>query len=345
MSYDEMNIYDTAIMKRKTTYIIILAALVLAGCQSEEIEIIQNSGDRTVKYALASSQQEWTKAAGETNASLLMLSDKESSISIPVECVVTEGIGVSPEKSVQTKGTLVNTTGDDYRLLSEFSDIVGSFAAKAYDDAGTEKLSQTVTWSGSVWEASPTAYWPQDAKLNFLTYANLPSGQSATITSTRVSTSHTVPATAADQTDILFGYYQGNGGNTGTAEIRFDHPLTAVRFLRGGIDDDLVIKSIRLAGVTKTGTATLDLNGQIEWSSVGDCDFTVSQTNDEGLALTDLAGFSVKLIGEPFLLIPQDLADYNVLVEVTFTNDIVASATISSGTWRAGCTNNFTLSK
>ena len=103
MSYDEMNIYDTAIMKRKTTYIIILAALVLAGCQSEEIEITQNSGDRTVKYAVASSQLEWTKAACETNASLLMLSDKECSISIPVECVVTEGIGVSPEKSVQTK--------------------------------------------------------------------------------------------------------------------------------------------------------------------------------------------------------------------------------------------------
>ena len=328
-------------MKRKTTYIIIQAALVLAGCQSEEIEIIQNSGDRTVKYAVASSQQEWTKAAGETNASSLMLSDKEYSITIPLEYVVTEGIGVSPEKSVQTKGTLVNTTGDDYRLLSEFSDIVGSFAAKAYDDAGTEKLFQTVTWSGSVWEASPTAYWPQDTKLNFLTYANLPSGQTASIASTGVSTSHTVPAAAYAQTDILFGHYSGNGGSTGTAEIRFEHPMTAVRFIRGEVDDGAIIKSISLAGVAKSGTTTMNPDGEISWSDVSTCDYSVSQEGDAttGLPVDVTSG----LIGEPFIMIPQKLAGHNVDVTVTFTDGTTVAATLTSGEWKAGYTNTYTL--
>ena len=333
----------------KTRYTIALAAgvLALAGCQNDEMVNRQDMDGMTVKYAVASDCPVRGRAEIGNTGTMLSLTGNGDSLSIPMEWTVTDGIGISPAQD-GTKGTLVNTTGDDYKALSEFASLIGNtFVAKAFDGEGVEKVLQTVTWSttSSAWVGAPEAKWPKGTSLAFLAYANLPGSQTATITKDGVSTVHTVPASAADQKDILFGHYSGNGDNTGTAKIRFEHPLTAVRFLQGELGDGFVIKGISLEGIAETGTASMAPGGTITWSGVESHEYTVSQDKADGLVLSDLAGYDdAKLIGETFIIIPQDLEDNNVTVTVTFTNGKTATAALATGAWEAGKTNTYTLS-
>ena len=337
-------------MKRISFYT--FALLALCSCQKHELSNVRKYFDGTISYAVSLGQSAQTKAADEYEdeevceeaEAQIVLTDESGGISIPMECEAIESmntIKTSRNSSTLTKGTQVNTTGDDNKTLETFADIVSTFHAKAYDSNGTEKVSQTVTWSSSssAWVGTPTAYWPQATVLNFLAYANLPGSQTATIALTGVSTSHTVPATASEQTDILFGHYQGNGGNTGTAEIRFDHPLTAVRFKYGTMDGNPVIRSISLSGVAESGTATKVPDGTITWSGVDTYDYTVSQSDDSGLSVDA----TTSVIGEPFLIIPQKLTDNSVTVTVTFTDGTVVEVTLTSGEWKAGFTNTYIL--
>ena len=235
-----------------------------------------------------------------------------------------------------TKGELINTDGSDKALADKG---VKSFKASAYNGSNALFSNQDVTYASGKWSTANTYYWPQATSLTFLAYANLPEGQTATIATTGVSKAHTVPSEASAQKDILFGHYQGNGCGTGTAEIHFEHPLTAVRFLRGDIDASLVIKSISIKGVAASGTATMDSNGTVSWSDLGAYTHTVSQTKADGLGEDG----TTKLIGEPFIIIPQDLAVNKVRVNVTFTDGTMFEASISSGEWQAGKTNTYTL--
>lgn len=189
--------------------------------------------------------------------------------------------------------------------------------------------------------------WKSGETKTFYAYANVPgTGVSMQVASSGQTMTYTVPATAAAQTDILLGFYKGNGKSgatgsekmTGTAGITFEHPLTAVKFLYGKIEDNLKIKSISLKGVAASGTAKMNSAGSISWE-VADFDFTVKQEDASGLSVDT----GSKLIGEPFILIPQNLVVNNVIVTVTFTDDTVVKATINTETWQAGMTNTYTL--
>ena len=338
-------------MKRTTLYILALFCITFAGCQKDETVNKRIVNDKVIKYVASMGQQAQTRSDAGAGNSLLFLSDADKNIKIPMEWTAVEGIGVYGASAVtvaETKGELVNTTGNDNKVLSEFSSIVTEFVSEAYDSEGTLMADQTVAWSATsgAWTATPAQYWPQATTLGFFAFANLPAEQTAEIASTGVSMSHSVPATAAEQTDILFGHYLGDGSNTGIAEIQFEHPLTAVRFLHGEIDEGLIIKSIELDGVAETGTATMDIDGTVSWSDVGDHDYTVSQTGTEptGLALSSLEGSTAELIGETFIIIPQNLASESVTVTVTFTTGQTVEATLDAGQWKAGYTNTYTIS-
>lgn len=336
-----------------------LAALALASCQKNGLEDGHNYNDGTIRYAVVMNgasdvDATGTKAAGPDAGiqsgsqlqygTVATLNDLAGSLSIPMELEVTDGI-CKPSGAVATKGTLVNTSGAD-KGLGTFSTLVGSFVTKAYDENDIEKVSQTVSWIDGAWVGSPVAYWPQSTSLNFFAYANLPSSptsQSASIDAAGVSTIHTVPAAASNQTDILFGHYQGDGGNTGTAQIRFDHPMTAVRFLYGEITGSPSIKSISLEGVAESGKASMALDGTISWSGVSSYTHTVSQTNASGLPLSTLEGYEAKLIGEPFIIIPQNLGANSVTVKVTFMDNSVVYGTLDTRSWDMQKTNTYTL--
>ena len=235
-----------------------------------------------------------------------------------------------------TKGELINTDGSDKALADKD---VTSFKASAYNGSSPLFSNEAVNYSAGRWLTATTYYWPQNTVLTFLAYTNLPEGQTATIAATGVSTVHTVPAEASAQKDILLGHYKGNGGGTGTAAIRFEHPMTAVRFLRGYISESIGIRSISIKGVTASGTATMDPDGTVSWSALGAYTHTVSQTKAGGLSVDG----TTKLIGEPFIIIPQNVAVNDVKVNVTFTDGTAVEAPIASGDWLAGKTNTYTL--
>lgn len=324
-------------MKTRAIIAILAAALVLAGCQKDEFVSRRGMNDSPVRYVVALERPVQSRAETGNGGMMLSLTGNGDSLSMPMEWIATEGIDICPA-SDGTKGTLVNTTGSDDEL-SAYAATVGSFIVKAYN-GGTENVSQTVvTWSGSEWEAAEEAIWPKGTSLDFLAYANLPGSQTATITKDGVSTVHTVPASAANQKDILFGHYQGNGGSTHTAEIRFEHPLTAVRFKYGEMDGNPTVKSIRLDGVAQTGTAAMAADGTISWSGIGTRNYSVSQSSATGLSVNS----TTHLIGEPFIIIPQNLAAHSVKVTITFTDETEVFATLNSGEWEAGYTNTYTL--
>ena len=346
-------------MRNYKIYVSVLCVLVLAGCQKNGLEN-QDLSDGAVKYAVVMNQLAGTKAgdngsvASESDeqtvqpqtGGLVTLKDQSGSISIPVECEVTEGIFKS-SVTVATKGTQVNTTDDD-KAMSLFHDIVGKFTANAYGVGGTDPLfTQNVEWKTDKWVGSPVAYWPQATSLNFLASANLPESEDvATVSfaSTGVTLNYkSVPEDASAQKDILLGWYQGNGGGTGTADICFEHPLTAVRFLYGDIDGNPSIKSITLVGVAASYTATMAPDGEITPGEVSDYSKTVSQNKSEGLDVDIVTG----LIGEPFIIVPQDLEGHNVMLTVilsTDSGDVPVTATINAGEWKAGYTSTYRIS-
>lgn len=235
------------------------------------------------------------------------------------------------------KGVQVNTTGSESDL-SDFESIVGTFETKAFDGS-TETLSQTVVYDGSAWVGTPVAYWPQATRLTFYAYANLPTaGSSISTVSAGQTLTHSVPAMASDQKDILLGYYKGNGGNTGTAKIHFDHPLTAIVFKDAGLLDGKVVKSITLTEIASSGTVTMGPDGVIGTWSISNYNGEASQSKTGGLDIAD------DVIGEPFLIIPQNAETHPIKVNVEMTDGTELESVIKSGVLEARMTNFFTIS-
>lgn len=335
--------HEVEIMNMKhTKYIfsVALMALSFASCQKDDMPIVVNGNEGSIRYAVSMGDASQTRGSVMNEVSTLVLSDKDGIMTIPMKCVVTEGISADAcisEYSTDTRGTLVNTTDNDNKALTEFISTVSSFVAKAYN-GNTEIASQTVTWSTGKWVATPETKWPKSTELTFFAYANMPGSQTAEIASTGVSMEHTVSASASDQKDILFGYYKGNGGNRGTAEIRFQHPLTAVIFKVGDIGDE-VITSISLSGLAASGTVTMGANGSIGDWNVDAYTATSSQSDDEGLDVDE----TTKIIGEPFILIPQDLAANEVMLTVVCQSGLILETVITSDEWEKGKTNTYTI--
>ena len=254
-------------------------------------------------------------------------------------------IGTKSSAMAGTKGQLVNETGSDDTPLNYGID---KFIASAYNGETPIYSDKEVTYSSSAskWYTADSYYWPAETSLDFYAYANLPAESaysSVAIAQTGVTLNgYIVPESALDQKDILLGSYHGYGFGSGTAEIRFEHPLTAVRFLYGDIDvaKDIKIKSISIDGVAVSGSVTMDGEGTISWSDISSYNRTVSQTDASGLSVNS----TTKLIGEPFIVIPQNVANDNVAVSVTFSDNSFVEAAITTGQWLAGKTNTYTLS-
>lgn len=299
-------------MKRQTVYISTLAAILLAaGCQKDGLDS-QGNGDGTVRYAV----------------------------------VMDDGM--------QTKGTQVNTSGSP-QALSDFADAVGGvFAARAFEGSGsTPLITQDVEWKTDKWVGNPVAYWPQATSLNFYACANMPSSTtvaSAAFSASGLTLNYTsVPEDVTAQKDILLGHYQGNGGNNGTAQIRFEHPLTAIVFKRGteNLPGDVVdVKQIVLSNIASSGTVQLGADGTLSAWNVSYYNGTAIL--GDGSANLPVDGTTGVIGGTNgvFIIIPQNTASHNITVTITATTldgPATFSTTISSANLEVGKTNTFTF--
>lgn len=253
----------------------------------------------------------------------------------------------SSDEELMTKGELVNTTSSVSGLGGLVNSMkISAWTVKSPTDEQFIPANTEVTFSSSKWSASQVYYWQEESTKVFYAYANLPGGEAASVangTSSGQTLSYEVPDSAADQEDILLGYYKGKGdedGNKGVASLMFYHPLASVSFKLGATYSGLTeIKSIRIEGVYSEGSTTQTGAGtSFIWTSTGSK--TVSQSMsgtlpDEGGAL-----------GESFLLIPQDLSEQSVSIVASVTVDGVDAdikTELSSGEWKAGYNTVYTM--
>lgn len=333
----------------KTRYIIALAAgaLVLAGCQHESLpEGDVNFGDGQIRYSISSVGVRSSANHVSSTGSLSLVS-RDGKLTVHVSCEVSEGIDLG-SGSAETKGALINTSGSDSALPADLG-----FTVSAYKGSAPQFENKTATKSGDYWTMDPPQYWPLSTKLTFYAYTN--AGTNPVVqTATSQTLTYTVTGNAASHDDLMLGYYKGNGDNKGIAEMRFDHPLTAVRFKKGEMTGVTGIKSITLSGLASGGSVTMNADGVIgNWNVAGTENYETEVTLSDGdnlLAVDE----SSKFIGKDsegkyngaFLLIPQTLSDHNVTVTAvlaTESSDVTVYANIKSGTWQAGMTNTYTL--
>lgn len=263
---------------------------------------------------------------------------------IPADSAIRYEVSIA---DIATKGGLVNNNDNNNYSDILLEDALSTFKVAAYHGTSpvftTSSLNpanvETVSFASGSWTMPNTYYWPQNTVLKFFAYGNLPaSGSSVAVTSSGQTLTHEMVSAVADQTDILLGYYQGRGVNGSTAKIRFQHPLTAVFFKKGDIGDE-VVTSITLSGLAELGTVTMDADGIIGSWSVDAYTATSLQNDSSGLAVNS----STNEIGEPFILIPQNLATNGVTLTVECLSGLTLEAIIGSGQWKAQKTNHYTL--
>ena len=263
---------------------------------------------------------------------------------IPAGSAIRYEVGVA---DIATKGELVNNNVNNNYSDIALADALSLFKVAAYNGASpvftTSSLNpanvETASYASSSWTMPNTYYWPQNTVLTFFAYANLPAeGSSVAITSEGQTLTHEMLSDVADQTDILLGYYQGRGVNGNTAKIRFQHPLTSVFFKAGEMGNE-TITSISLSGLAASGSVAMDADGVIGAWDVDDYTATSSQSDSEGLAVNT----TTKIIGEPFILIPQNLATNGVKLTVKCKSGLTLETTIGSGEWKAQKTNYYTI--
>ena len=251
---------------------------------------------------------------------------------------------VSKEAKAGTRGVPINS--------GNFQTECKNFGVTAYTQ-GDGKLfmsdEEVSNYANEAWSPSGGArYWPEDETLDFYAYAPYSfkdnkqfDNGALTIDKTNytMSFSYTVPTTtdgndAVAQPDIMFAYAACSRSTTnerGNVPLEFAHALAAVKFVANDIAG-CTINRITLKGLYGAGDCTFTPAGEdgkgedkpsgtFAWNNLGDKkDFT--QKFD--VKLNDQQSGEQPITGEDspttFMMIPQQLADATVVVELT-TND------------------------
>ena len=195
-----------------------------------------------------------------------------------------------------------------------------------------------------IWKSS-------EATKTFFAYANLP-GSGITVANTAV-TEQTLTLSTLPDKDILLGYYSGNGYSgspatmTGTASIRFYHPLTAVKFKKGLMPEGVSITSISINGIYTSGKTIQDSSTgtAFVWTKTDG----IAYTADDETGSVSPSNYTVdgqNFIGSAILLIPETFANAKSRIVVNL-NTPSGSKTLyyplKGITWSAGCTNIYTI--
>ncbi|MBQ0096868.1 MAG: hypothetical protein KBS53_04375 [Bacteroidales bacterium] len=362
----------------KRLYIIALAAgaLALVGCQRDDFASMEHTqSDAVVRFApstaAVSGDDRLTRstAAGDGSVEACVLTSKDGSMSLPISCKVmssTEAYGVS-EDATATKASLINTTGDNAKKLSQYltefqvAAWEGTSGTTNFIPAGT-KVKYITGWNPdgegedeSFWSAVDGSgnvveyIWKSSAATKtFFAWANLPAnGASVACTG---AAGQTLTLTALPDKDILMGFYQGDGSTgspavkTGTAGIHFYHPLTAVQFKKGILSDGVSITGISIEGVYTSGktTQTSSTGTAFVWTKTDGSAFAAS--DETGTAsLSDVTVDGDGFIGEAIVLIPQTFASNKARIAVSLSNGSILYTVLAGTQWKAGCTNIYTI--
>lgn len=347
-------------MKHKYTMLAIAAnMLLLASCNREQIA---QSGSISVNYqpVVGNSAQN----VAETKSSVI--SSTDGSLEIPFNCVVSEQMG--PQKD--TKGTLYNYNRTGSTMDLEDSGLT-QFEVQIFKDdktAITTSGYETVTYSSSKWTGT-TLELPEYSTGNYEFFAQ--ANNISSVGSVFKSDIYNVSSDGfhfeyiyfrddcRKQVDYLIGYYKGTAVDDEVdANIQFIHPLTSVIFKKGDIDGVSSIKRIEIIGTYNYCNANVEYGYDTGGNLMADITWSVGKKSgtDDPVFLDPKADASpkvlevnntTKVLGEPFILIPQNLKDDPVTINVyaiTTTSDIICLSTeLGDGEWESGKTYTYTL--
>lgn len=265
-------------------------------------------------------------------------------------------------ESADTRGTLYNPTNTSTIALSTTGissfTVFGYKGSTMFTNTGGETVGYTSSWTPGT--GGHTEVEPEKDTYTFLAYANGNDNVSSlSSTYEKISFSYDMKKSGYDildatrQKDVLLGYFSKEiKSGPIEAGILFKHPLTSVIFRLGIINGDYEkddITRIEIRGVHTSGTATLTSGGTVSWTSLSPApaetpayltDVTYCNKPSSG----DFAD-SDYVIGEPFILLPQDLSKYPVKIRLCNNNDYTSykEATLSTGSWEPGKTYIYSL--
>lgn len=303
--------------------VLIASAAGLASCQSFEAAF--ESGGRIHRVSVEAARTRCAEGDGEMLFSTPVPTASGDTLYLTAYLSDIEDAALEPE----TRGYEATT--------ANIKDLYGAFRASVYNADGTvyespvDPLGRTegtvpmadcvIGASDGGWAFVDSYYWPEDGSkaLTFCSFAPADAfgeGKAASVpvwdvSNGSLSFNYTMPRSsdkvsdALMQKDILLAvdsYSKSSmGGNIG---VHFQHPLVAVKFLKGGLEN-VTLEYISLNNIHGSGTATFR-DGAFTWSNLAGRDTCRQVFNAPVNDIQDTKPFDGT--GEKtFFVIPQDL--------------------------------------
>lgn len=170
------------------------------------------------------------------------------------------------------------------------------------------------------WVPSSNVTWPSDnTKLRFYAYV-IPTGATATINSSSQSISYTTPSSTNDQFDLMTAFKeQGySEGANNTVTLKFKHALSQIKIQAKNASSasdnySIDIAAVKIGRVKDSGTLTYQTteNTPSAWTTINDSKNSFTMDLSTNATLVRDASFTVLTGSDQFLMIPQQLEEWN----------------------------------
>ena len=253
------------------------------------------------------------------------------SVSVP-EWKNTDSLATTKITRAMPVGGTILSTSNTFNLIADQNDGAGNYS--------TLISSQAVSYTNNIWKTSNDYYWSGTANKTVIFYAYYPSSISNISHSagSAPTLSYTVPNDVTSQIDIIAATSNSVTGSIASpTPLTFNHIFSAVKFSVGasGLPSG-TIKSISISGIHNSGTYTFGSG----WSNItGSNTFVISPST----VISGTSGVNITSDTYTLMMIPQTFS--NAIITLTYSNGVVFSTTISSGTWTSGNTYTYKLSK
>ncbi len=276
-----------------------------------------------------------------------VLRSSESSDTLCVRAVVSDGIGKAAAKHATRASMQKTTMYDQFNVVAQLKKSDGNIAPRYY-------MNEVAAKQGDVWQPSSSIYyWPDNGSLRFLAWAPLdaeldesPVKPSEDVNKTTIK--YTVPADLSKQRDLVAAATDYNaspaGGVCAPVSLQFKHLCTAVVVKTGATMAPGTIKSVTVTNVRNSGTYDMLRSA---WTLN---DATTSYTVSPNMATGSTTAEGTKLNADDatFMLLPQILGAESKL-EVMFHDNIsgrdrLLTASLNGAEWPMGKTVTYRLS-
>ena len=317
---------------------IMLLALVIISCERREDYIGPNVSSEYIQFGVFDPFEQTRAVAYESNKIVAnyVLTDEESSDSLFMSSTISD---IALDQSIMTRASALTAAPTTFTLCG-------------YRDGDLEIATTKFTssnLSGGVYSFSPAEYWPGsgDKNFQFYAYANAPAEnfEFETPENSSVPTlTYTVPNDITQQVDLVVAKAiakdDGSGLTTaGVVPLEFNHMLTAIKFVKGEIEDGYIITNIEIRGVY--GYGSLDFSKNLNYDQVWTPSGDKTNFSCDGSGLNESNAEDQDPVY--FMMMPQELVDAYVYITYTKGSTTKTLSTRVQGTWLPGKVVTYTI--